>query len=109
MHPRYRIDDASQIISPALVVFREALEENLKQMIAIARGPEWLRPHCKTHKIRQIIEMELALGIDKHKCATFAEAEMLAQAGARGHLPGVQPGGAEHSPGRSLFRRNSRT
>jgi D-serine deaminase-like pyridoxal phosphate-dependent protein len=83
MHSRYRIEDTSQIISPALVIFRETLEENLRKMIAVAGGPQRLRPHCKTHKIRQIIEMELALGIRMHKCATFAEAEMLAQAGAK--------------------------
>lgn len=83
MHPRYRIADTSEIITPALVIFREILDENLKKMIDIAGGPRRLRPHCKTHKIRQIIERELALGIDKHKAATFAEAEMLAQAGAK--------------------------
>ncbi len=83
MHPRYHLADLSTLESPSLLVFRDILEENLHKMIAIAGGPERLRPHCKTHKIRQIIEWELSLGIDKHKCATLAEAEMLAQAGAK--------------------------
>ncbi len=86
MHPRYRIADTSALNSPSLLVFREVLEDNLKKMIAIAGGPQRLRPHCKTHKIRQIIEWELTLGIDKHKCATLAEAEMLAQAGVKDML-----------------------
>lgn len=83
MDARYRIRDTSQIISPALVVFRELLDDNLRRMVEIARRPERLRPHCKTHKTRQIIELQLALGIVKHKCATFAEAEMLANSGVR--------------------------
>jgi D-threonine aldolase len=40
-----------------------------------------LRPHCKTHKLPQVTKLELARGIRKHKCATLAEAEMLAGAG----------------------------
>ncbi len=83
MDPRYRIADTSQIITPALVVFRELLEDNLKRMIEIAKRPERLRPHCKTHKTREIARMEMERGIGKHKCATFAEAEMLAEVGVR--------------------------
>jgi D-serine deaminase-like pyridoxal phosphate-dependent protein len=33
--------------------------------------------------MRQIVEMQLAAGISKHKCATIAEAEMLAEAGVK--------------------------
>ncbi len=81
--PRYTLDDTSEIITPAMIVFRELLEENLNKMIATAGDPARLRPHCKTHKTRQIVEMQIALGILKHKAATFAEAEMLAGAGAK--------------------------
>lgn len=83
MDSRYRIADTSQIITPALVVFRELLEDNLRRMIEIAKRPERLRPHCKTHKTREIARMELELGIVKHKCAMFAEAEMLASVGIK--------------------------
>ena len=83
MDARYRIADTSQIITPALVVFRELLEDNLERMLKIAKRPERLRPHCKTHKTREITRMELDRGIVKHKCATFAEAEMLADTGVR--------------------------
>ncbi len=83
MNSRYQIADTSQIITPALVVFRELLEDNLRRMIEIAKRPERLRPHCKTHKTREIARMELERGVIKHKCATFAEAEMLADVGIR--------------------------
>src|SRR5262245_26362482 len=82
MHLPFRIADTRQIISPALILFRDALDENLGKMIAIAGRADRLRPHCKTHKMPQVTKMELARGITRHKCATFAEAEMLADAGA---------------------------
>ena len=41
-----------------------------------------LRPHAKTHKTREMVQLERDAGIIKHKCATLAEAEMLASAGA---------------------------
>ena len=82
MDASYRIDDTCAIISPALIVYRELLEANLASMIAIAGKPGRLRPHCKTHKMPPVTKLELARGITKHKCATFAEAEMLAEAGA---------------------------
>ena len=78
---RYQIEDVDQIISPSLVVFRETLEENLAEMVRIAGDPARLRPHCKTHKMAQVVELQLAHGITRHKCATFAEAEMLVAAG----------------------------
>ncbi|HUE72467.1 MAG TPA: D-TA family PLP-dependent enzyme [Pirellulaceae bacterium] len=81
MDPRYAIADVSEIFSPSLVIFCDLVEKNLAEMVRIARDPARLRPHCKTHKMRQIIEMELAAGITRHKCATIAEAEMLAQCG----------------------------
>ena len=79
----YFIEDTSQIISPALVVFRELVEKNIETMIRVAGDPGRLRPHCKTHKMQAVTELELEYGITKHKCATFAEAEMLANAGVR--------------------------
>ena len=79
--PRYRIEDTSDIFTPALLVFRELLEQNLDTMIRIAGRPDRLRPHCKTHKIAEITQFQLAKGVAKHKCATLAEAEMLARTG----------------------------
>ena len=81
MDSQYRIEDMSQIMTPAVVVFLEKVQANLEHMVEIARDLSKLRPHCKTHKTRQIIEMQLRRGIHKHKCATFAEAEMLANCG----------------------------
>ena len=79
----YRIAETGSIVSPALIVFRDMVEQNLDHMVQVAGDASRLRPHCKTHKTSQIVRLQLARGITKHKCATFAEAEMLVAAGVR--------------------------
>ena len=79
----HSIRDTSQIYSPAMLVYRDIVISNLNKMIAIAGDLRRLRPHCKTHKMPAVTKLELELGITKHKCATFAEAEMLADCGVK--------------------------
>ena len=79
----YSIADTSQILSPGVVIFRDLVENKLEEMVRVAGNASRLRPHCKTHKMREIVEMQLARGIVKHKCATIAEAEMLANVGVK--------------------------
>jgi len=81
MDCRYAIDDPSLLLSPSLVIFRDLVRKNLAEMIAMARGPDRLRPHVKTHKMAAIVRMAGETGISKHKCATIAEAEMVAASG----------------------------
>lgn len=76
-----QIRDPGPISSPGLVFFLAAIEHNLESMIEIAGGPERLCPHVKTHKTREIVSMQLDRGVRHHKCATIAEAEMLAELG----------------------------
>jgi D-serine deaminase-like pyridoxal phosphate-dependent protein len=77
-----RAADVSAIPSPALLLGLEPIERNLQTMLAIAGSPARLRPHVKTHKLGWLVQRQIALGITSFKCATIAEAEMCAQAGA---------------------------
>lgn len=52
-------------------------------MINIAGDADRLIPHVKTHKTSEIVRIQLEQGISKYKCATIAEAEMLAASGAK--------------------------
>lgn len=88
-----RLADPSAVPSPALLVFPERIEENLRRMIALAGGPERLRPHLKTHKLPQLIALQARLGITRCKAATIAEAEMAAGAGATDITLSTQPVG----------------
>ena len=83
MDSQYAISDTSQIYSPALLVYREIVIRNLRRMIDMAGDVSRLRPHCKTHKMPAVTKIELGMGLTKHKCATFAEAEMLADCGVK--------------------------
>jgi D-serine deaminase-like pyridoxal phosphate-dependent protein len=78
MNPVYAIDDVSSIFSPALVFYKDLIRQNIAEVIRLAGSPGRLRPHVKTHKTREIVRLEQQAGIAKHKCATLAEAEMLA-------------------------------
>jgi D-serine deaminase-like pyridoxal phosphate-dependent protein len=75
-------EGVEDIASPALLIFFEALEQNLDRMVAIAGDPARLRPHVKTHKMRHIVRRLMARGVHKFKCATMVEARMLAETGA---------------------------
>ena len=81
---------SSEIPSPALLIYPDRIEENINRMIAMAGSAERLRPHVKTHKLAEIVKLQLKAGINKFKCATIAEAEMLAQAGAKDILVATQ-------------------
>jgi D-serine deaminase-like pyridoxal phosphate-dependent protein len=79
--------------SPCLLVYPSRIEANLRHMLTLAGGPGRLRPHLKTHKMKEILERQLALGITKAKCATIAEAELAARAGVTDLLLAYQPVG----------------
>ncbi|MFM7322595.1 MAG: D-TA family PLP-dependent enzyme [Armatimonadota bacterium] len=75
------IANASDIPSPALIVFHERLVANLDRMVEIAGDVDRLRPHVKTSKMPEVVELLRRRGVDKVKCATIAEAEMCAGLG----------------------------
>jgi D-serine deaminase-like pyridoxal phosphate-dependent protein len=88
---KYSFKNAGSIDSPAVVVYPDLIKTNIDKAIKIAGGNHLLRPHVKTHKMSEISKMMLAAGITKFKCATIAEAEMLAEAGAKDILLAYQP------------------
>src|SRR6266542_6361781 len=82
MNPTYKLADEAGVFSPSLVLYPELIRRNIARVVEMAGGPQRLRPHVKTHKTREIARMLLDAGVTKHKCATIAEAEMLATTGA---------------------------
>ncbi len=90
----YELINPEEIVSPSLFVYPDRIEKNIALMISIIGDVTRLRPHIKTHKTAEIIEMQMQHGITKFKCATIAEAELLAQSGAIDILLAMQPVGA---------------
>ncbi len=86
----YELNDPEEIDSPALLVYKNRVALNIQTMINIVGETERLVPHVKTHKMAEIVKMQIDAGISKFKCATIAEAEMLAEAGAKNILLAYQ-------------------
>ena len=78
----YHFTGEEEVDSPSLVYYLDAIEENIKKAIEIAGGPERLWPHIKTHKTAGLLKLQIDRGIGRFKCATIAEAELCARAGA---------------------------
>jgi D-threonine aldolase len=89
----FEVENLDEIESPALLIYPERVEENIRRMVAMAGHPGRLRPHVKTHKLGPIVELQIRAGISKFKAATIAEAEMLGRAGAAEILLAYQPVG----------------
>lgn len=89
----YEIREINQIDSPTLVLYKERIIGNLIMMVQMTGNPDRLMPHIKTHKIKEIVQLHLDIGIRQFKCATIAEAEMLGMAGAEKVLIALQPVG----------------
>src|SRR5262249_1705392 len=79
--PHHQVYDASELLSPSLLIYPRLIRQNLHEMIALSGGAERLRPHVKTHKMADVVRLVESAGIRKHKCARLREAEMVSAAG----------------------------
>ena len=89
----YQINNSDEVTSPSLLVYPDRIESNIRKLIEIAGSADLLRPHVKTHKMSEIIKLQMKYGIFRFKCATISEAEMVARCGAPDILLAIQPVG----------------
>ena len=89
----YELHNINTVDSPALLVFPERMRDNILAVKATVKDVQRLRPHVKTSKITEAVQLLMEEGIHKFKCATIAEAEMLGIAGAADVLLAYQPVG----------------
>jgi D-serine deaminase-like pyridoxal phosphate-dependent protein len=89
----YQIDNIDELDTPALVVYPDRVRENIARAVGMVGDAARLRPHVKTHKSPAVTRLMLDAGIRRFKCATIAEAEMLAAEGAPDVLLAYQPVG----------------
>ncbi|HEY9489249.1 MAG TPA: D-TA family PLP-dependent enzyme [Chryseosolibacter sp.] len=93
MNEWYTIGNIESLDTPALVIYPDRVKNNLKILKTFVEDSRQLRPHIKTNKCPQVVKLMLEAGISKFKCATIAEAEMLAAEGAKDVLLAYQPVG----------------
>ncbi len=87
----YSIANVDTLDTPALAIYPDRVKNNIDTLVKSIDDVSRLRPHIKTHKSAEVTKMMLAAGVKKFKCATIAEAEMLATAGAPDILLAYQP------------------
>ncbi len=87
------INSIEKVDSPSLIVYPARVKENIDRFIQMAGSTENVRPHVKTNKMAEVCSMMLQAGINKFKCATIAEAEMLGMVKAPDVLIAHQPVG----------------
>ena len=93
MNNWYEISDIESLDTPALVVFPDRVKHNIQTAINRVGHPSRLRPHIKTNKSPEAIQLMLDAGITQFKCATIAEAELLGLCNAPDTLLAYQPQG----------------
>ena len=59
----YCIADVDSIDSPALVVYRERVLENISTMLSMIDDVRRLRPHVKTHKAKEAVLLMMNAGM----------------------------------------------
>ncbi len=104
MNDWFIINNTEEIDSPALVIYPDRISRNIESAIDMPGDKTRLRPHVKTNKIAEVCEMMLIAGITKFKCATIAEAEMLAMISAPDVLLAYQPVGPKQQRFISLIK-----
>lgn len=86
----YPLNQPEKTDSPALLVYPERINKNVQEALRMAGSPERLAVHVKTNKMPKVVKMQLEAGVHRFKCATIAEAEMLAESGAKNILLAYQ-------------------
>jgi D-serine deaminase-like pyridoxal phosphate-dependent protein len=89
----YEVSNIETVDSPALLVYKDRVKHNIETIVKSIDSVDRLRPHVKTHKSAEVCALMMNVGIKKFKCATIAEAEMLATKAAPDVLLAYQPVG----------------
>lgn len=89
----FLINNVDKLDTPALVIYPERVKHNIALAKEIIGDVSRLRPHAKTHKCKEAALLMIDAGINKFKCATIAEAEMLGMSKAADVLLAYQPVG----------------
>ena len=89
----YQLTNEAQVDSPAVVIYKDRVKGNISLLKTMIDDVQRLRPHVKTNKISEVVQLMQQAGIQRFKCATIAEAEMLGMVNAEDVLLAYQPVG----------------
>lgn len=78
----YALMHPEAVASPALLYYKDIIVKNTEAVIQIAKDPDRLWPHVKSHKTEELIRMQMSMGIRRFKCSTINELKMVSACGA---------------------------
>ncbi|WP_394774880.1 D-TA family PLP-dependent enzyme [Flavobacterium sp.] len=106
----WKINSEIRIDTPFLAVYEDRIQSNIERLIESVNGEtQKLRPHIKTHKIGEILDLFKTYNINKIKCATIAEAELAAIHEIPDVLLAYQPVGVKKERWISLIQKYPNT
>ncbi len=79
----YRLADPEAILTPALAIYENILDQNLEAMKKIVGKPDRWRPHVKTSKLLYTMRRLVDHAVHNMKCTTTLELSTACQAGAK--------------------------
>jgi D-serine deaminase-like pyridoxal phosphate-dependent protein len=81
--PRYGISETEDVLTPALVIYPDAIASNIERTLHLLNGDadRW-RVHIKTAKLGRTLNMLVERGVRNFKCATTLELLVGCQSGA---------------------------
>ena len=59
----YKLQNPNSFDTPSLLIFKDMLSYNLKEIIKICKSPRNIVPHIKTHKSLDILKLQISSGI----------------------------------------------
>ena len=87
----YKVHNENEISTPGLLISPEKIRDNIEAMIKIAGNVNRLWPHIRTYKMKPVIELQKDYGINRFKCATIGEVELLCRSDVDHILLAIQP------------------
>jgi D-serine deaminase-like pyridoxal phosphate-dependent protein len=82
MDPRQYAFDTMSVLTPALAIYPDVVDANIRATIDVLGGdPNRWRPHVKTAKLAYTMKRMVAAGVTHGKCATTLELQAAAAAG----------------------------
>jgi len=106
----WEINPETLIDTPFLAVYTERMKFNIEKLMESVDGDtQRVRPHIKTHKIGEVLDLFKTYQIDKVKCATIAEAELSAMHHISDVLLAYQPVGLKSNRWIQLIKKYPNT
>ena len=102
----YSVIQEEKLLTPGLLIYPERVKFNILAMLSIAGGAERLWPHIKTHKMREVVKLQMNEGITRFKCSTLGEVELLISCEVSHILLAHQPTGVKAKYFLSLQAKN---